>query len=43
MASTVVLSVINDLHSDQRVHRSAITWTERGYRVVLIRSEEHNV
>ena len=36
MASTVVLSVINDLHSDQRVHRSAITWAERGYRVVLV-------
>ena len=36
MAPTVVLSVINDLHSDQRVHRTATLWMERGYRVVVV-------
>jgi len=36
MAPTVVLSVINDLHSDQRVHRTATLWAERGYRVVVV-------
>ena len=36
MVPTVVLSVINDLHSDQRVHRTAMLWTERGYRVVVL-------
>jgi glycosyltransferase involved in cell wall biosynthesis len=36
MGPTVVLSVINDLHSDQRVHRTATLWAERGYRVVVV-------
>jgi glycosyltransferase involved in cell wall biosynthesis len=36
MGPTVVLSVVNDLHSDQRVHRTATLWAERGYRVVLV-------
>jgi glycosyltransferase involved in cell wall biosynthesis len=36
MAPTVVLSVINDVHSDQRVHRTATLWMERGYRVVVV-------
>ncbi len=36
MVPTAVLSVINDLHSDQRVHRTAMLWTERGYRVVVL-------
>ncbi len=36
MQPTVVLSVINDLHSDQRVHRTATLWVERGYRVVVL-------
>jgi glycosyltransferase involved in cell wall biosynthesis len=36
MGPTVVLSVVNDLHSDQRVHRTATLWAERGYRVVLL-------
>ena len=31
----VFLSVINDLHSDQRVHRSCMVWQEMGYEVVL--------
>lgn len=36
MGPSVVLSVINDLHSDQRVHRTATLWAERGYRVVVV-------
>jgi len=32
----VVLAVINDLHSDQRVHRSCRVWQEMGYEVVLV-------
>ena len=36
MQPTVVISVINDLHSDQRVHRTATLWAERGYRVVAV-------
>lgn len=32
----VVLAVINDLHSDQRVHRSCMVWQEMGYEVVLV-------
>jgi len=31
----VFLSVINDLHSDQRVHRTCMVWQEMGYEVVL--------
>ncbi len=31
----VLLSVINDLHSDQRVHRTCTVWQEMGYEVVL--------
>ena len=33
---TVLLSVINDLHSDQRVHRTCLAWMERGYHPILV-------
>ena len=36
MASSIAISVINDLHSDQRVHRTCMAWEERGYEVILI-------
>jgi len=36
MASSIAISVINDLYSDQRVHRTCMLWEERGYEVILI-------
>ncbi len=36
MGRIVAISVINDLHSDQRVHRTCMIWQERGYKVILI-------
>ena len=36
MPSSIAISVINDLHSDQRVHRTCTVWEERGYEVILI-------
>lgn len=36
MEKTIVISVVSDLVTDQRVHRSAWALTRRGHRVVLV-------
>lgn len=33
---TIIISVVSDLVTDQRVHRTAITFTKQGLRVVLV-------
>lgn len=35
LKKTVIISVINDLATDQRVHRTAMTFQEKGYDVVV--------
>ncbi|MFL2566295.1 MAG: glycosyltransferase [Schleiferiaceae bacterium] len=36
MSPLIAISVINDLYSDQRVHRNCLAWLERGYDIILI-------
>ena len=36
MRKTIIISVISDLVTDQRVHRTAMTFTRQGHRVVLV-------